>query len=342
MMTTQKKSVIPVAFASDNAFIPIFAVCLQSIMDQSSEQYDYDILLLHSDITEENKNTLLKMISEKPNFSLRFYNAAPLVKNYRLDPCYGLPIETYYRFLIQKILPEYDKVLYLDCDLIVLADVAELYQTDIDGYSLAAVKDAGFLGQINYSETLKNYIKTDLPMQNPHNYFNAGVLLLNTEELRKAYSIEEWLTFASKKYLFNDQDVLNLYCEGRVKYLPMTWNLMNDNDNSRISNDIVHAADIIQKEYFAARSNPKIIHYAGRVKPWQCPSEDLASYFWKVAAKTPYFELLLQQMVEYTTTEAIKNVSFKTKLIRKLKPAVNLFFPLQTKRRETLKKLLGK
>ena len=70
--------------------------------------------------------------------------------------------------------------------------------------------------------------------------------------------------------------------------------------------------------------------------------EDLASYFWKVAAKTPYFELLLQQMVEYTTTEAIKNVSFKTKLIRKLKPAVNLFFPLQTKRRETLKKLLGK
>ena len=306
LMPAFSMNTVPVAFSANNGFVPIFAACLRSLLDHTTPEHNYDLVLIHTDVTPQNQQILTAMVEEYPNVSLRFYHAGSLIQNYDLKANAHISVETYFRFLIQEILPAYDKVLYLDCDLIVNADVAELYQTDVRGYLLAAARDPEFLGHLNgANREIQRYILQELNMKQPENYFQAGVLLFNEEEMRKAYSLEQWLTFASKPYRYNDQDVLNLCCEGRVWYLDMAWNLITDCDHTRVSHVIVHAPREIQEAYHAAHAAPKIIHYAGYRKPWQKPTEDLAGFFWMALRKTPYYEEVLYSMTQFAARECI-------------------------------------
>lgn len=333
---------IPVVMAANNNFVPMFAACTRSLIDHMSQDKNYDLVLLQSDITQENKERLQEMVEQYPNVSLRFFDAAQLLTNYELKANAHISVETYYRFLIQDVLPEYDKILYIDCDLIVNADVAELYETDVNGYMLAAVRDADFLGQINGANPeTKKYCETEFKMKNPYNYFQAGVLLLNTKEMRNAYSLDQWLTFASHPYKYNDQDVLNLYCEGHVKYLDMAWNLITDCDHTRINHVIVYAPASIMEEYQKAHANPKMIHYAGFMKPWHRPTEDYAQKFWAALKRTPYYEELLFELMNGVSYWSIyENVTKKQSMKHFIMRLVDKVLPKGTRRREKVKKLV--
>lgn len=303
-------SIVPVVFAANDQFVPYFSACLQSVLQHISSEHLYELILFHTDVQKENQSRLLNMVAPYPNVSLRFMDAGHFICDYKLKANGHISSETYYRFLIQELLPEYDKVLYLDCDLIVNADVAELYYTDVEGYLLAAARDPEFLGHLNGADTkIQHYIVSELRMRKPENYFQAGVILFNEKEMRKEHTLEQWLTLASKPFLYNDQDVLNIYCEGRVRFLDMSWNLLTDCDHTRISHVISHAPEEIQKAYFAARNDPKIIHYAGYRKPWQKPTEDMADYFWSAMRCTPFYETALYNMSSFSAEEMYKSKS---------------------------------
>ncbi len=339
---------VPVVFAANNQFVPMFATCLRSVLDHVSANYNYDLVLLQSDISKENKAELLGMVEGYSNVSLRFFDAARMVKNYKLKANAHISVETFYRFLIQAVLPDYDKILYLDCDLVANADVAELYQTDVEGYMLAAARDPDFLGQINGANlSTKLYCEQEFKMKDPYNYFQAGVLLFNEKEMRKAYSLDEWLTFASHPYKYSDQDVLNLYCEGRVKYLDMAWNMITDCDHTRVSQVIVHAPASVQAEYHKAHSAPKLIHYAGFMKPWHRPTEDYAHAFWDAARRTPYYEELMFRLMDgvsywmvYENNKRFGAGKIKEKVKKVVRKVGDKLFPKGTERREKLKVLL--
>ena len=335
---------IPVVMAANDKFVPMFAACIRSLMDHMSETNNYDLVLLQSDVSVENKKILLEMTAPYKNVSLRFFDAAQLLTNYKLKANAHISVETYYRFLIQDVLPDYDKILYIDCDLIVNADVAELYHTDIEGYMLAATKDPDFIGQINGANPeTKKYCEKEFKMKDPYNYFQAGVLLLNTKEMKAAYSLDEWLTFASQPYKYNDQDVLNLYCEGRVKYLDMAWNMITDCDHYRVNNVIVYAPSEILTEYRKAHANPKMIHYAGFMKPWHRPSEDYAQNFWMTLRRTPYYEEVLYRMADGVAYWSIyENVTKKKGVKNFVKRVGNKLLPKNTKRRRIVKKMMGR
>lgn len=332
---------IPVVFAANDNFVPMFAACFQSLINHTNINNNYDVVLIESDITAENKISLSRMAEEFSNISLRFYNPGRLLRNYRLKANAHISVETYYRFLIQDILRDYDKVLYLDCDMIINHDVAELYQTDIAGYMVAAVRDVDFLGQINgANEETIQYCNTKLNLKNPYNYFQAGVLLFNTVEMRKAHTLHEWLTFASKPYMYNDQDVLNLYCEDCVKYLDMEWNVITDCDHYRINHVIVFAPDKVQKEYFRARQNPKIIHYAGYMKPWHRPTEDYAHLFWQILKETEFYEELLARMTKgIYYWEGVESGLIKERIHMK---AINKMMPVGSRKRKALDSIYRK
>ena len=177
---------VPVVFASSNQFVPFFAACLKSLLNHISSHNLYDIVLIHQDVSEENQDTLRKMIRPYSNVSLRFFDAAPLIRGYGLKANAHISVETYFRFLIQQILPGYDKVLYLDCDLIVNADVAELYEINVEDCLLAAVRDVEALGHLNgANRKIQNYLSSGLGMRDPGGYFQAGVLLINEARMRQ-------------------------------------------------------------------------------------------------------------------------------------------------------------
>ena len=339
-----KENAVPVVLAANNDFIPVFATCLQSVLNNTSEKSNYDIILIHSDVNEDNKATLLEMVAPHKNVSLRFLNACRFLSDYKLVANEHISTETYYRFLIQDAIKGYDKVLYIDCDLIVKNDLAELYKTDVSGYALAATHDADFSGQVNGAvPSTAVYAKDVLKLEKPFEYAQAGVILFNVKEMKKLHTTNEWLDFCQEGFMYSDQDVINKYCVGKIKTLDMSWNVLMDNDHDRIKRVISQAPKYIQDEYFEARKHPYIVHFAGFKKPWYDPAGDYAHEFWTTARKTPYYEELLFTLNDKRAREIsdalARDVSFRGKAKNRSKRLIRMVIRNERTREKVVRKL---
>lgn len=334
------KKIIPVVFASDDNYVPMLTTTLYSTMLNSSKDYYYDCIVLERDISWAHQMRMRQFLSSFPNMTIRFVNVDREIAGYQLTTSNAhISIETYYRFIIQKILPFYDKVLYLDSDLIVCGDIAELYQTAIGDNLLGAVHDIDYQGNLNNKDGKRlRYSRTVLGMRHPYDYFQAGVLVLNTAGMRKFHSLSEWLKLVSNPtYIYNDQDVLNAECQGRIVYLDWAWNVMHDCDN-RVSRIFSHAPADNYAAYLESRKSPNIIHYAGFVKPWTDASCDLADIYWSYARDTPFYEELLQatrRLDKVSSARVIHERAVSENNV--LRNLIDPIAPIGSARRETLK-----
>ena len=293
---------VAIAVAANDYFIPYCATFLKSMAEHSDSDKNYDILLLSQDVSDINVKNVKKMLSAWKNISLRVLDPSVLIDQYTFHIEGHFSKETYYRLVLPELLPNYDKVLYLDSDMIAMDDVAKIYDENIDGYLLAACHDADTAGLYNgYRKDKKEYTDKILKLKEPYQYFQAGVLLLNLEEFRKRYTTKQILDFAvSEKWQLLDQDILNKLCEGAVKYIDMSWNVMVDFAGIRINQIIALAPRWLNEMYQEARKNPKIIHYAGPQKPWFEPEMDFGIQFWECARGTAYYEVMLGRMNRIT------------------------------------------
>lgn len=292
--------VVPVVFAADGNYVPMVTTTIYSMLSNASTDRFYDITIMARGISWDQQQTMRRFIGAFPNAHLRFYDVTRLVASYNLttnNPHIGA--ETYYRFLIQDALPFYNKVLYLDSDLIIEGDVAELFDVELGDNLLAAVRDIDYLGNLNMKNGERmSYTYDVLGMDDPYDYFQAGVLLLNTEQLRRTVPAETWLTVSTdEKYIYNDQDILNEYCEGRVVFLEPDWNVMND-CGGRIGNVFSFAPVDVLDAFNDARTHEKVIHYAGFEKPWNTPTCDRREKYWDYARETPFYEDLIARLIE--------------------------------------------
>ena len=337
------KPIVPVVFAADNNYVPQLTTTIYSAMKNASPERYYDVTVLQRDIDWHNQQRMRDFFSQFANMNLRFANVERLMSGYELSTNNEhISVETYYRFLIQQALPFYDKVLYLDSDIIIPGDIAELYDTELGDTLLAAIHDIDFLGNLNVKHGKRmGYAKSILKIRNPYDYFQAGVLVLNTKAMREQYTIKQWLTYASNTaYIYNDQDVLNICCEGKVTYLPWEWNVVHD-CGGRVGNLFVQAPNDMYDAYMQSRSNPQIIHYAGYQKPWVDPDCDYAPIYWDYARDTPFYEALLKRVVKANAPAAPdathrqhERAVGENNPIRKI---VDPLMPIGSKRRDAVK-----
>lgn len=331
-----KEDNIAVVLSANNYYVPYVATVLSSILTNSSAKYNYDILLMNKDINPHEQKKLKSIIGDKSNFSLRFINVSRFEESFKSLFLRGhFTIETWFRLLLPEILPDYDKVLYLDSDLVVNADIAELYNTNIDKYLLAACHDADTAGLYNgFEPKKKNYMDNILKIAKPYDYFQAGVILFNLAEFRKQLKTDETLKFAaSYEWELLDQDVLNYLAQGKVKFVDMAWNVMYDWNYIRIKKIVSRAPKYLQDEYMTAHANPKIIHYAGPDKPWNNPLADYAEAFWKYAKDSGYYEAIIYRNTQVPPRVGIKG---RTKHIAKL------MLPENTARGRFVRRLINK
>ncbi len=344
---TPVRSTIPVVFAADDNYVPMVSTTIVSMLENADPAYRYDVIVLTSDISGANRAEMQAMVSRSPHAHLRFLDVADIVEKYDLTTSNAhISNETYYRFLIQELLPFYTKVLYLDSDLVVTGDVAELYRTDVTGNLLAAARDVDFLGNLNMPDGKRMaYAEDVLKMRDPYDYFQAGVLLLNTGEMRSFMTMDQWLEEASDPTLiYNDQDVLNRCCEGRVTYLDNAWNVMIDCDG-RIGRIFSFAPAAVFDAFLRARGDALITHYAGFQKPWNMVGCDKAELYWEYARKTPFYERLIAQLAAAVAHVDLggKRISWQPpKAIGENNPIrkfVDPLMPYGTKRREVMKSI---
>ena len=248
---------IEIALCVDRRFIMPTGVMIHSVCKNNMDQDVRFHILVDESVTEEDKEDLREVAGRN---SVRFYLAdsqafgsMPLLPN--------ISRATYYRLLIPQILSEeIHKVLYLDSDIIVRHSLLPLWETNIDGYALAAVNDY-----------LESVIRTYNRLRYPPNlgYFNAGVLLLNLKYWRTNNIHSEIISFMKNHYediLFCDQDILNYVLRDRKRLLPIKYNLQTcffivrdkcDYDFWKYEQDVLEA-----------RMDPVILHYTF-AKPWQ-------------------------------------------------------------------------
>lgn len=180
-----------------------------------------------------------------------------------------LSIATYYRLLLPSLLDNsIDKILYLDCDVIVLQDISELFKIDISNYGVAAVKD---------SAPISNKHRLLIGLELDDKYFCAGVLLINMKYWREHNSsivMFDFLNQYQKELFFEDQDVLNYAFRDHWFQLP------NKYGKAPLTIAII---DKNQKafDYIDYAFNASIIHYATHIKPWLDISIPNDHYYWE-------------------------------------------------------------
>lgn len=305
-----KDNNIAIALAANDYFAPYLCVTLKSIIDNSTELFNYDVIILTRDISADNRKILMGLARGRDNISIRFLDPTYVLDGYTfmMHGHFG-SVETFYRLILSEVLPEYEKILYVDSDMVVQDDLAKLYNEDVDGYLLAATRDADTAGLYNgYEPKKKKYTDEIMKLKDPYSYFQAGILLINLEEFRKSFKVESVLKLATEReWQLQDQDVLNILCEDRVKFVDMSWNVLVDYAHVRMNKIMRLAPQWLYFEYMEARKYPKVIHYAGPEKPWNCPEMDYGKVFWEYAKGTPFYETMLFRMAYKLNIDSTKH-----------------------------------
>lgn len=290
------KQIIPVFFAIDDKYVPFFAATLQSLVDNSTEKYCYVVKILYTDISEDNKEKLMKY--ERENISIEFVDVNFHISKIRnkLHTRDYYTNTTYFRIFIPKLYPEFSKALYIDSDVIIKADIAELFNIDIGDNLLGAARE----DVIQTYKVFQEYAEKVVGVSSYTNYFNAGVLIMNLEELRKLKLQEKFIYMLDtiKFTVAQDQDYLNRICKGRVQIIDSAWN------KTPVILDNIAEEDV------------KIMHYILIYKPWHFDDVLFGKFFWEYAEKTDFIDEIKQIRKNFTEEEKLADIEKNKELGR--------------------------
>lgn len=309
---------ITVCFSSDNNYAPYLAVTIKSLIENSNKNNNYDILILEKEIKQYFKDKILLQISKYNNIKIRFINIKILINEHLSNINRGRFINHYnesifYRYFIPQLLKRYNKVVYLDCDLIILDDIANLYNIYLENNSLGVVRD------IEMHRWLKNkkirQEKMDfngrLGIKDSTKYFNSGVLIMNLEKIRDNYDTNKIIDITTKELInmwVGDQDILNGFFYNDVKYIDIAWNI-EWIVQLKIKDWAIEIDEESALAYKNALKNPKIIHYCDIYKPWESPELELADLWWKYAKMTDFYEEIIYRNTQKISNNNINNIS---------------------------------
>ena len=254
-----------VLYTCDNNYIWIMGISMISLFENNKHINDLKVYLLGEKISDDNKK-ILKDIGDKYSRCIEVIDIPELDIPPSLVSA-RWPISAFTRLFSGIILPhEIDKILYLDCDTIVLGDIEQLNYVDFKDNIVMGVKDC-----------ISGIYKRNIGLDSNSTYINAGVLVLNLDALRKVdikHEIESYMRKYMKLINYADQDILNGIFKGRIGELNPKYDIMTI--------DVVHTYEEIMKlrkptnfydkiELSKAIENPSIIHYTTNmlvVRPW--------------------------------------------------------------------------
>ena len=275
----RQSKAVNICFAVNEKYALPLRNAIYSVVKNADASRCYDILVMTKNLSEEAGHTISSALADCDNVSVRFIDMTSYEEKYLegvLPIQEYITVETDYRlFLATELFSKYDRMIYLDCDTLVLGDIAELFDTDLEGKALGAVEEYSF----RYKEyqqnpvfvegkpySMRGYCTNLVGVPSMEDYFNAGLLLFDLSLFRKLTTVGDMMTaLRQKHFLMNDQDVLNYIIKGEFKHLDVGWNYLITYEFLREGNNKV------LKEKFSDvyRDEPKMIHYVGHRKPWR-------------------------------------------------------------------------
>ena len=277
---------VPIFFTFDDNYVIPAAVAFFSLVNRAREGTFYEMHVLHHDISPEHQGLLSGIAAKRGNASLTFVDTGDFLKNeWRSGSWEGHQTRSQFtsdaviRCFGARFLPQYDKIVYSDVDVVFADDIAELMDVDLtDAYC------AGVEGFLRHDRTNMSHLKPEHYEMLKDCYLAGGVWVMNLKKIREDRLEDRMLAIIRDDTIvkrWNDQDVMNIACAGKVRRLPLNYigyaYLRDYLDRPGL--DSPYTRD----ELYDSIIRPKILHYAAQ-KPWKARTEwdkawwDIADY----------------------------------------------------------------
>lgn len=251
---------INICISSDENYAKYAGVLIASILYNAEPDDELCFYILDGGINNTTKEEILKLKNIKDciiNFVEIDDNIFADYSNIKTHSY--IPLSTYYRLKLSSLLTNIDKIIYLDCDIIVNSSLKDLFNVYLEENPIAGVLD----------------INKRMLQKNP-SYVNAGMLLMDLKKIREE-NIEESFLHWTKEHLntiqMGDQEIINEVLKGRIKILDEKWNVQSSNFTNRSS----------------YTNTPYIIHFVSKRKPWHFGSFSYhRKYYFKYLQLTPW------------------------------------------------------
>jgi len=290
-------NVIPIILTFDNNMSLPAAVCISSMMMSAKDDTFYDIFVLYAGEPPV-IDGLERIRDVYPNMELHYRSVGNFFSS--AFEIRGITKAAYYRLLAANLVPEYDRVLYSDVDIIYRMDLWDIFNIEMGNNVVAAVHANGIASDMNNSHYIRS-IGLD-----PVSYVVSGFMLMDLRKMRDADLVSEFIEMSREQYKYQDQDIINIVCKNRIMQIPNFYSL-GVASIKEIIDDIGKCA--IDSRYLLEGSN---LHFNG-VKPWKgwCPNMD---QWWECYRKSPiydpkvYFSFFYNKLEEYDQLPFIKRL----------------------------------
>lgn len=243
------------------------SVAVLSLLNLDVEKRYIIHFLVDESVTDKDRLTLSEMIERKGG-RVRFIQiGSQLDKGYAFR---GISKASYYRLLIPWLVPEVEKYIYCDGDVIFLQNFYSFYDIDLENFILGGVHTP-FYDTERFSDYCKQY---ELYSES---YINAGVLLVNANRMREMFCESQILELVSKKFFYQDQDIINILFKGQIKLLPLSYNFPS------------------YLETITPIQQINLIHYSGP-KPWKGFTNRWA-YWWSIYSQSPLYDAGFEEKI---------------------------------------------
>ena len=273
-----------VVYAANENYVEHLCASLISLLENNKKELK--IYIVSVGISKKSK----KILSDTAliyNKSLNFINFEDISKKFTYKPDTSrFDITALGRLFLGELLPKnIEKVIYLDCDTIILRDLSALFRVDLKSKLLGAVPEP----------TVYPRLKTDIGMYKDAIYYNSGVLLIDLKQWRETEatkSVVNYLESINDCCLFADQDAINGAFMNRIHTLSPKYNFFSNYKYWRYE-DLVKLSPsyrLIPKANFeSAKAHPALVHFAGDERPWKTGSLNYYKKAYRKYKKLSYF-----------------------------------------------------
>ena len=259
LSNTTMKETINILCAADNKYIPYCGIMLTSVFENNKDADVHAYVLIDEPLSKKNR-VKMDCLANRYKQTIHFVTVDnSMLQQYPTKDMPYWSIAMYYRLFAADLLPNIDKILYFDCDIIVTGSLKGLYNIDLKDKAVTAAEDI-----FTYTDIRQNTLGYPVNA----GYFNSGVLLMNLTFWRKHNICRQCFHFLSQNYdklSANDQDVLNAVLWDKRERLPLIYNYQLQ-FLSKYFFDLQN--DEMRKEVLDSYSKAVVIHYAYAIKPW--------------------------------------------------------------------------
>lgn len=306
-------SCISVIFSVDECWLPYVGVAIFSLCRKANPEKLYDIWIMGSGFSFSMMEEMKKITKEFKHVRLNFKILDNAIQE-RLSgkDLNGVTQSTYYRLWLGNLFPEYKRVVYLDADVLLYVDVAELFNIDLEGKLIGAATDISVLKCMSPKGSSLNpntELLKKMGVQDMNQYFNAGVLVLDLEGIRNQGMENILMNLLNQKTFFNhDQDILNIAFYGHRKPLPLEWNFQFEPYLEERPDSSAWAGTEFEDLYrIHDEKSWKVLHLI-ETKPWDFQHKIPANVihgrvWWRQALASPAF----RKHLEWVLMEACKH-----------------------------------